>query len=272
MRRMPRRRCCSDEAALIEPAFEHATSRFRLEIHDELGSTNDLCIARARSGEPDGLAVLARRQRAGRGRFGRAWQAPSGNLNLSVLLRPRATFGAGQAASGWLALLVAVALWRTVADALGGSAGLLIKWPNDLLLDAGKLAGVLIEAGETGGAKRNDWIVVGIGVNITNAPLLAERRTACLAERITPPAPEMLAGALLGELAKALASFEAGGGAALREAWLAAAHPVGSTLHVSLGDGVSIEGRFAGLAEDGALLLDRGNAIEAIRSGDVLLA
>lgn len=213
----------------------------------------------------DGLAVLALEQTAGRGRLGRTWQSPPGNLNLSVLLH----LPGGLAQSGAIALLMAVQLHAAVSHILGGGAGLMLKWPNDLLLNDGKVAGILIESRVV----PSPLLVVGVGVNLLSAPLLSERRTAALARLgrwTSEPVP--FAVRLLGGLEAALLALARDGFAPVRQAWVAAAHPVGSMLHVCLPDGDTVEGRFAGLAADGALLLEQGACIETIRAGDVLLA
>ncbi len=209
--------------------------------------------------------MLALTQTAGRGRLGRVWQSPPGNLNLSILLRPPE----GLEQSSAIALLIAVQLHAAVAHTLGGSAGLMLKWPNDLLLHEGKVAGILIESR----VAPAPFLVVGIGVNLLSAPLLPERRTAALARLgrwTSEPVP--FAVRLLAGLETALGAMAQGGFAPVRRAWLAAAHPIGSTLHVCLPDGDTMEGRFAGLAADGALLLEQGTCIETVRAGDVLLA
>ena len=107
---------------------------WRLEIHESLPSTSDLCITRAEAGEEAGLAVLARRQTHGRGSRGRSWTGQTGNLALSVLLRPA---GALHQPALW-PFLAALSLHQ----ALGGGSLLQLKWPNDILLGHAKLARV----------------------------------------------------------------------------------------------------------------------------------
>lgn len=210
--------------------------------------------------------MLALRQTAGRGRHGREWQAPEGNLSLSVLLRPQTGLLDGPS----LALVFAVAVHRTIAQLAGSDAAVTLKWPNDVLLNGGKVGGILVEGSAAG---TSCYLVVGIGVNLASAPMLPERRTSCLADVMHRPlAPESFGAHLLLTLQEALEALAGTGFAPLRQAWLDAAHPVGSMLYVSLPDGVSIEGRFAGLSHDGALLLDRGSVVETIRTGEVLLA
>ena len=140
------------------------------------GSTNADLLELARSGAVEGLWLVAERQTAGRGRQGRTWESPPGNLYASTLVRLRRD---DPSAPG-LALVAAVALHEVVAAVLTGGrrGGLLLKWPNDLLLDGAKLAGILLE-------RADDAVVIGVGVNAQHHPALptgrppAWRRRAC---------------------------------------------------------------------------------------------
>ncbi|MCQ9154619.1 biotin--[acetyl-CoA-carboxylase] ligase [Acidomonas methanolica] len=237
---------------------------WRLELHDTLESTSDFCRARAEQGEEDGLAVLARRQTKGRGTRGRNWDDPGGNLALSFLLRPDPLLPLLTA----LPFLVAVAAFDAISPALRDARALSIKWPNDLLLNGAKTAGILIESG--GGAQ--PWIVVGLGVNIRRAPEIPGRRTTCLAEGSdTPPDVVTLAQDVLAEVARLRAVFEAGGFDPVRALWLERAHPLGTPLAVKGLDHYH-EGLFNGLDGDGRLLLrTAGGKDLRLMTGDVLL-
>jgi BirA family transcriptional regulator, biotin operon repressor / biotin---[acetyl-CoA-carboxylase] ligase len=213
-------------------------------IHNELPSTQDAALAAARAGEMGPLAILALRQTAGRGRAGRPWHAPAGNLNLSILLRPDPV---PLVPAAW-ALLAGVALFDTAAVYVP-SHRLALKWPNDLLLDNAKLAGILIDSTLTPTGLL-DWMVIGIGVNLVHAPQLPDRPTACLASTAEPPAPEPFARQLLAHLE----TWQAAPFPTLREAWLARAHAIGTRLRVHRGNEV-IEGAFLGLTDDGRLRL-----------------
>jgi BirA family biotin operon repressor/biotin-[acetyl-CoA-carboxylase] ligase len=131
-----------------------------LEHHETLASTSDRLKELAREGAPAWTVVTADEQTAGRGRQGRAWASPRGGLYLSVLVRP---------ASGW-ATLLPLAAGVAVAEALETyGLGVRLKWPNDVLLEGGKVAGILAEASSTASAL--DWVVLGIGVNLDAAAL-----------------------------------------------------------------------------------------------------
>jgi BirA family biotin operon repressor/biotin-[acetyl-CoA-carboxylase] ligase len=130
-----------------------------LEVRGEVGSTNDRILAAARDGAPEGLAIIADRQTAGRGRLGRAWASPAGmGLYTSILLRP--TPGASRAP------LLTLVAGLSVSEALQAVAGISprLKWPNDLVVDGKKLAGILAETASAEG--RVSYVVVGIGINV----------------------------------------------------------------------------------------------------------
>jgi BirA family biotin operon repressor/biotin-[acetyl-CoA-carboxylase] ligase len=216
-----------------------------LSSFESLPSTQDAAIAAAQSGDQSHLAILAARQTAGRGRDGRVWRAPEGNLNLSVVLRP----GAIPPVPARWSLMAGLAMHDAASDVLPRPAGLMLKWPNDVLLDGAKLAGVLIDSALTP-AGLLDWVVIGIGVNIAEAPELPDRATTCLAAHGAQTSPRALAEILLAALDRRLAADLA----EIRDAWLARAHPRGTPLRAHHAGHV-IQGVFEGLGPDGSLLL-----------------
>ena len=144
-----------DEAALRAALTGGRALWSAVRVVAETGSTNADALAAARDGAAEGLVIAAEAQAAGRGRLGRGWQSlPGGSLTFSILLRPAAV-PAG--ARGWVPLLTGVAVARAVRRATGVQARL--KWPNDVLAGAGKLAGILAE-------QAGDAIVVGVGLNV----------------------------------------------------------------------------------------------------------
>ena len=237
---------------------------WRLRCFATLPSTSDHCVSLAATGEPDGLEVLALRQTAGRGSRGRIWESPPGNLYLSVLLRPE---GLATDVGRW-ALGASVALAEALAPLLPDRAALTLKWPNDLLLDQRKLAGILLDSAATpaGGL---DWLVIGIGINLAAAPALPDRAAACLAECADPPAPEDFVPLVLERLA-AWRAFLPTDFARVRAAWLAYGQPIGSAMQFRQGERL-IHGTFGGLADDGSLLLQTGDQVHVYATGEVLL-
>ncbi len=240
---------------------------WRLRVFETLDSTSDFCMRLAETGEPSGLAVLAHQQTRARGSRGRSWMSPPGNLCLSVLLRPD-----GDAAEGgrW-AILAAVALADALSSYLAGHGALAVKWPNDVLLDGRKLAGILLDTALRGDG-RLDWLVLGIGVNLAVAPDLPGRDTAAVAQFHHPsPPPEDFARELLQRLEHWGVIRRREGFGPVRQAWLARAQSLGTMLRVT-GLGRDVEGRFAGLGEDGSLLLLVNDRVRAFATGETLLA
>ncbi len=233
---------------------------WRLAVHPELPSTADLVAQAAAAGEAEGLAVLALRQSAGRGRAGRNWASPPGNLYLSVLLRPETP---AREAGQW-SLLAGVALAEAAGALLADPARLTLKWPNDLLLDGAKCAGILAETNLAEGGTL-EWLSLGIGVNLAHAPVLPDRPTAHLD---AAEAPETFAQRLLARLSHWRSVLLDIGFAPVRDAWQALALPSGSPLRVRQGDAF-VEGLYAGLAEDGSLLLHTENTTRRIIAGEV---
>lgn len=235
-----------------------AGAAWRLEVHARLDSTQDVALAAGRAGAAEGLAVLALDQSAGRGSHGRSWDAPAGNLNLSVLLRPLAE------QPGQWAVLAAVALHDAFAPLLRPGV-LTLKWPNDLLAHGAKLGGILIDADPAAG-----WMVLGIGVNLQAAPVLPGRSTGCLAALVlAAPTQEQAANMVLAALAHWRGVLETQGFAPVRAAWLAAGPAPGSVLRVRQGS-LYTEGRFAGLDGAGALCLDTASGRVVVHAGEIV--
>ncbi|MBN9515678.1 MAG: biotin--[acetyl-CoA-carboxylase] ligase [Alphaproteobacteria bacterium] len=224
---------------------------------ESVGSTNDEAARLADGGAPEGTVVWAREQHGGRGRRGRSWASPPGNLYSSTILRPECP-AARAAELGFVAALA-------VGDLVPTSRDTRLKWPNDVLVDGGKIAGILLESAiaEDG---RVEHVVAGIGVNVAFAPQLAEMRYPGSALGGTVEAAlEGLARAL----ATRLAQWRRDGFEVIREAWLAQAGPLGAEVDVRLGEGL-VRGRFAGLDREGALLLDTADGPRKIVSGELL--
>ena len=236
---------------------------WRLEVAESLPSTSDALRLRAEAGEAPRLALIARRQTAGRGRSGRAWASPVGNLHLSVLLRP----GGEVAEAAQWGLLAGVALAEAASTAEPDPQALRLKWPNDLLRRGAKVAGILAEAALTADRPaRLAWVVLGIGVNLRSAPGLPDHPTACLA---VAEAPEAFAARLLRRLDHWAAVQGRMGFGPVRDAWMARGPELGTDLAVR-GDAAPLNGRYAGLAADGGLLLDTGEGRRHILTGEVL--
>jgi BirA family transcriptional regulator, biotin operon repressor / biotin---[acetyl-CoA-carboxylase] ligase len=239
-----------------------AAAGWRIEVHPELPSTSSCLVALARGGAPDGLAVLALRQTAGRGQGGRRWSDAPGNLALSVLLRPRHP---AREAPQW-GLLGGVALAETARAVDPEPDAFALRWPNDLLRHGAKCAGLLAESAVT---PEGDlaWVVLGFGVNLAHAPEVPGRATALLGHGL---APEPFAARLLDRLSIWRQRVGAEGFGPIRDAWEAHGPARGQRIAVRCGPGTE-EGGFAGLAGDGSLLLETDRAsLLRIASGEVL--
>lgn len=238
---------------------------FRLLELATVASTNDVARRMADAGEPAGLIVRAERQTAGRGRHGRAWQSPPGNLYASLLLRP--TRPMAEVAS--LSLVVALALAEAVEELSAGRLVPRLKWPNDVLLDGAKLAGILLELVAD---PRRDLagLIVGIGVNVGWAPSgdLPYPATS-LVDHGLPVPPRKVLAALAAPLRVRLDQWSAQGFPGVRSAWLARAAGAGSRVEVRLGERV-IDGRMLDVDEAGALRLEGAmGKVERFTAGEV---
>jgi BirA family biotin operon repressor/biotin-[acetyl-CoA-carboxylase] ligase len=245
-------------------------SGYRLTWCEEIDSTNSEAMRLASSGEPGGLWVWAGLQTGGRGRAGRSWSSPLGNLYASLLLRPRLPLTVAMQ----LSLLAGVAAHDAIAAVAAGSGAPLdarLKWPNDVLVVGAKLGGILLESAKAPG---EDWpaIVIGIGLNLAHAPDGLGRPAASLAAqgiRATPP--EAFA-ALAWTMAEWIARWRGGEAFdAIRAAWLERAQPLGGAISVQCG-AESVSGAFLGIDEAGALRLALASGEERrITAGDVAI-
>ena len=233
---------------------------FHVRHFDRLGSTNDEARRLASEGAPHGTVVHADEQTSGRGRFSRAWFSPPGNLYLSVLLR----LDLPPARGAELSFLSALAVADAVDALLPKQVRATLKWPNDVLVDGGKIAGILIE--QSGGAH-----ILGIGLNVLHEPRNPPYPTATLVSAGGLATVDGARDILLDRLALHIGVWSMRGFEPIRAAWLARAHPIGTTLRVNVGDRPE-QGTFAGLNDDGALLLDTADGQLRIVSGDVGLA
>lgn len=246
-------------ACLIDPVrlatlLGPARVRFDVDALAECDSTNSVLLARAAGGAAAGSVVVADRQAAGRGRRGRAWQsAPGDALTFSLLWR----FAGDPGRLAGLSLAVGVAVARALAAC--GLRGAALKWPNDLVLDGGKLGGILIELAAERGAMA---AVIGIGINLLPPPPgpAYSLPPAALAQMGTVPERHQLLAALLESLAATLDLFAVAGFAALRDEWgqLNAWQGQQVRLFDSGAGGAPTllaEGRCDGADADGALLI-----------------
>jgi BirA family biotin operon repressor/biotin-[acetyl-CoA-carboxylase] ligase len=230
---------------------------FDVRHHQSIGSTNDEARRLAQEGAAHGTVVQADEQTAGRGRLTRRWFSPPGNLYLSVLLR----YDIPPVRTAELSFLAALAVADTVDALLPKHIRAVLKWPNDVLVEGGKISGILLEQAD--GA-----MIIGIGLNVLVAPDNAVYPTTTIAARGGVASVDGARTILLQRMELLLGVWEAGGFPPIRSAWLARSHPIGERLRVTAG-GRRAEGVFVGLDADGALLLDTDAGRERVVAGDV---
>jgi BirA family transcriptional regulator, biotin operon repressor / biotin---[acetyl-CoA-carboxylase] ligase len=238
---------------------------FRHEALDAVGSTNTECLERARKGALSGLWITAVRQKGGRGRRGRAWFSEPGNLYASLLMIDPAPMDR----LGSLPLAVAVAVQDAVSRIMPLDAPeVVVKWPNDILVDRRKVCGILIE-GETLPDGRHA-LVIGCGINVAVAPDAGLYPVATLREFGASASPDELFAYLFQSMAETLSLWNRGRGiAAVMERWKQVAGGIGENITVNLPDR-SISGRFAGIDDTGLLKLETDDGgTRLIAAGDV---
>jgi len=234
------------------------SEQFTVWHHDKIGSTNDEARRLAHEGAPHGTVVHADEQTAGRGRLAHTWFSPAGNLYLSILLRT----GQPAARTPELSFLAALAVADTVEALLPRQTRAMLKWPNDVLINGAKIAGILLE-------QVDDATVIGIGLNVLEAPSNAAYKTTTVVANGGIASVDGARDILLERLGRHLAVWQADGFIPIREQWLGRSYPIGAAIKANSG-GQPVAGHFAGLDEDGALLLDTSQGRQRIVAGDVV--
>jgi len=229
----------------------------------EIDSTNSECLRLADAGCELPLWVLADYQTNGRGRLNRSWLGQKGNLYASGLY----SFTAPPAKLAELGFAAALAVIDAIAPFVANEQ-LLLKWPNDVLLNGGKLCGILLES-HGGKQQGQNILVIGIGINLSHAPKIPGRKTSCLADFCkTEQAikPSDVLPSLIESFEKWVSLWQDQGFAPIREAWIANCHGLGDTIRTSQGQ----TGIFEDMQANGALLLRKadGKAIE-VSAGEI---
>ena len=266
----------ANEASFDRDAFSHALRTRRmgrtLIARASVESTMDVAWDALAEGMPDGTAVVADQQTRGRGRGGRSWWMPPGRaLAISLALHP----GCDAREMGTLPLVAGLALAEALetlaasADSVPGTRlpgarlRARLKWPNDVLVNGRKLAGILLESRSVA----EPVVVVGIGVNLrqrTFSPGLAETATSVDLEGGRAVGREELLEAVLAAFDRWRGALESAGFAPLRARWLAIAETIGRAVTVGEHAGIAVD-----LAEDGALVLRHGAGLQRVFAGEV---
>lgn len=244
---------------------ERQSHGFRVIAFDDVSSTNDEADSLAQNGAPDRTLVWALKQNRGRGRLGRPWQSPEGNLYTTALLDPGVPLGQLQQ----LSFVASLAVHDTVAGLLPG-ADIVLKWPNDVLLGGAKISGILTE---TRVRESNVVALLGVGINLAHAPSAARYRTTALADHLSAP---ITVESLLDHYLKALSArytlWCSDGFTPIREAWTARSRWIGLIVTADIGDRL-ITGRYEGIEPDGSMIISEPvGGVHRISAGDVRLA
>jgi BirA family biotin operon repressor/biotin-[acetyl-CoA-carboxylase] ligase len=240
---------------------------YGLKSFDVIDSTNEEARRLAATGEPGPVWISAARQTAGRGRRGRAWESPTGNLAATLMLRP----GRSATECAQLSFVAAIAAADMLA-AFAGNTDIRVKWPNDILAGGRKIAGILLESASIGG-EAPAWLAIGIGINLATHPDATEfPATSLRALGATVPAADDALLHLAGHFARWYEVWRGDGFAAIRDAWLARAAGLGTRIRARLTH-EETSGVFEGIDASGALLLrETAGTTRTIAAGEVFFA
>ena len=248
---------------------------YALVSFDTIDSTMDEARRQAAQGVSGPLWIIAQSQTKGRGRRSRAWESGSGNLLCTLLLNPGVT--AAEAAK--LSFLSALCVGETLDHFLGTPSRIQYKWPNDVLLDGRKAAGILLES-VSGSSGAMAWLSIGIGINLSQHPEspppapegagpASWPATSLRAAGVDAPSPHGALEVLAARFADWLTRWRQQGFAPVKAAWLARAARMGEAIEVRL-DKETLPGIFSALDESGALVLTLADkTVRLISAGDV---
>lgn len=236
---------------------------WKIHTYAQLESTQDYVRSVAEDEEffAEGIVIQALTQTKGRGRHGNEWSSPMGNLYMSALLRPECP----AQVAGQLSFVVAVALSAAMDEVLADGHVKTLKWPNDILIDGKKTAGILLES-SINKLGMVDHVVVGMGVNIMAAP---EGAVALQQVSKGPQVPiHPFRDSVLAHLSAHYRHWQTAGFADIREQWLKQAHGLNGPIRVRLADRTD-HGTFGGIDPDGALILQQADKEVKISAGEV---
>ncbi|MBT4770685.1 MAG: biotin--[acetyl-CoA-carboxylase] ligase [Rhodospirillaceae bacterium] len=225
---------------------------------DVVGSTNEEAARLGREGAPAGTLVWAKSQTGGKGRRGRDWVSPGGNLYASLLLRPNILL----AQAPEISFVAAVAVFNTLCFILPQTARIHMKWPNDIIVEGHKIAGILLESSAQG--EMLDWLVVGIGINIASSPDKTPFPATSLHESGAPHAKTAdVLGRFADSFKRVMETWTNEGFAPIRKRWLEFAWCLGEEIEVKT-EQETLRGVFCDIDPSGALILDLGGGDKRI--------
>ena len=250
------------------PAHSPLINDYHLLSYDVVDSTNEEAKRLAQGGGSHGAVVWAKRQTAGRGRMGREWVSPEGNLFVSMLLVPEMDL----ALCSQLSFIAAIAVAETLEAIVVEPKDISCKWPNDILLKGKKLGGILLESfvvtDEAGVEKR--WVTVGVGINIDSYPEHVMYPATCLREAgVELISAKIVLSRFIYNFIHHYDEWREKGFKPVQKAWLKRAYHIGKPIEVMLGDEV-ISGTFDTIDASGQLLVKQADGtVKAVHAGDV---
>lgn len=241
-------------------ASPQVPSGYALVSYDQIGSTSEEARRLAQDGAADRTIIWAREQTSGRGRHGREWVSPPGNLYLSIIFRPRCPV----AEAPQLGFVIGVAMASAIREFT--ELPVTLKWPNDLTFEGKKLSGILLDSSDDGNGGVT-WVIAGIGVNVAVQPETVPDATnlQAIGASITV---EALLEAFLSKLMPLLDEWHADGFAPIRFKWSELAFAFGTPISVKLPDGL-IDGTFEGIDASGNLAVRYDGSLNYVAAGDV---
>lgn len=254
-----------------KPAKSDLMNDYHLLSYDVLDSTNDEARRLAEGGGSHGAVIWARRQTAGRGRMGREWVSADGNLFVSMLLQPDKPLEE----CAQLSFVTALALLETLDGIAPNKSDLTCKWPNDVLYQGKKIAGILLESFTAMNqfGREVTWIIVGVGVNIDSYPEHVLFPAACLRDAgVEIISAKIVLSRFLSHFMAQYDAWAKRGFAPAQKAWAKRAYGIGCPVEVMIGD-EQMNGVFEGIDAGGQLLLKKADGKRAaIVAGDVFFS
>ena len=253
---------------MAKKAVSNLINDYHLLSYDLLDSTNEEAKRLAGGGASHGAVIWAKRQSAGRGRMGREWVSAEGNLFVTVLLNPEVDL----AICAQLSFVAALATAETIEGIVEQPKKVACKWPNDVLFDGKKMAGILLESFNTreiSGGNRQ-WVAVGVGINVDSFPEHVMFPATCLRDAgVEIISAKIVLSRFMHNFIHRYDQWANQGFDSIEADWVKRAHHLNKKLEVIVGESQH-QGTFEGIDASGQLLLRaKGGAITAIAAGDV---
>lgn len=225
---------------------------YQFVYYESIDSTNSEAKRLCHQGSPEGTVVIAKTQTTGRGRLGRRWISPTGNLYFTMLLKPQVPIEV----LSQLSLVAGIALARVVQHYIAGRAIISLKWPNDVLINQQKVAGILVETDIDSYLVQETPCYLGIGVNIQSAPELTVYPATSLKDiaGLMPQSQEFLQ-YYVNNFNALYIIWQQEGFAALKDEWLSFATGLGDVVQATSSRYGQVSGQFKTITDDGGLLL-----------------